>query len=443
MSGRNYSLGEWGSRGNGKRGGDSKRRVMWIGRVVESDDPEAAGRVKVRIKGLDDKKSNSELPYAWPFLPLYLNIIPKKNETVKIILYDAKNEDSYREYVGPIIPQIGEKLIGAENFDEAKAGREGVRIPFSTSIKKIETAKDDLYPKEDEIAIQGRNNSDLIFKDSEVLIRAGKFLPLQPNVKNNVNPGYIQIKTIYPKRGKKNPVSSINTSSAVKELLTTLDYKETRTDVNLLGNKIYLIGRDSNSSIIKPYPTEQEQSEIEKRLHPIVYGDILKDFIDKVYNWIRSHSHPYHNVPQNPADPSFLELQQWVTFELPNLLSKNIFAGGDVPTKESLNIKLSNKNEDVKTKLIRFNADEISEEEINEPPFYIESNKLCTGNNCETTFKLVNKVNGKVLNTIKGSGNTELDSYTDAVNKLNSLLDSLPVINALVKIPQLNEIKIF
>jgi hypothetical protein len=254
---------------------------------------------------------------------------------------------------------------------------------------------------------------------------------------------YIQIKTIYPKRGKKNPVSNFNISSVVKQTLSTLDYNETRTDVNLLGNKVYLIGRDNNSSIIKPYPTEKEQSDIEKKLHPIVYGDVLKDFIDKVYNWIRSHTHPYPNVPQNPADPSFLELQQWVTFELPNLLSKNIFAGGDIPTKESLNLSIAEKSDKVKNTPVRINRDEVREEEINEPPFYIEANKLCTGNNCETTFKLVNKVNGKTLNTIKGSGSTEAEAYDDAYNKLIEVLNFLPVVNSLVKIPQLNEIKIF
>ena len=127
---RNYSLGSNASRGDGKRSGGSRRKVIWLGKVIDVNDPEAAGRIKVRIKGLDDKKSADEIPYAWPFLPLYLNILPKKNETVKIILYDAKNEDSYREYVGPIIPQLGEKLQGAETFEEAMAGREGVRTPF-------------------------------------------------------------------------------------------------------------------------------------------------------------------------------------------------------------------------------------------------------------------------------------------------------------------------
>lgn len=447
MGGRNYSLGSNASRGDGNRKGSSRRQILYFAQVISADDPEAAGRIKVRIKGLDDKKTNEDIPYCWPFLPLYLNIIPKKGETVKIILYDAKNEDSYREYIGPIIPQIGPKLIGSDNFNESKAGREGVGIPFSKSIKSIATAKDGLYPKEDEIAIQGRNNTDIIFRDSNIMIRAAKFLPNQPIVKNEKNPAYIEIKTTYPKRGstKKNGGSSLKTIpfNIIKDIASR-DYNETRTDINLVSNKLFLIGRDTNSAIVKAYPSDEEWKNMEDKLHPIVYGDILHDFIKKLFEWVKSHQHPYHNVVQNPSVPAFIELQRWVTFDLPKLLSKNIFAGGDIP-KDNKNITdISKKINSYDNSQTRINADTVRFDEKEESPVYLTSSKICIDGICRVDFQIVNKINGSLLYDKGGEGPDEASAYTNALTELGQFLNQPGFVKpSMVKIPQLNEIKIF
>ena len=332
--GRNYSLGS-GARNNTESNALGKTsRTMYIATVLPYEDTERAGRIKVRIKGLDDKKLDSELPIVWPFLPLYINIVPKIGDTVKIILNESKSDDSYREYIGPMIPQLGEKLLGTNTPEEARAGREGEIVPFFESIKFIPTAEG-VYPKEEEIAIQGRNNADLVFKDSEVMIRAAKFLPKQPNVKNDKNPAYIQIKTLNPGKYTEDPNINATANNSYKNFLALKKDSETRTDIKMVSNKIYLVGRDSSSSVVKPFMTDEEQSTIEKNLHPIVYGDILKDFIERLFKWIQTHTHAYHNVPQNPAVDSFVQLQLWKLNELPKLNSKNIFAGGDIPRKQS------------------------------------------------------------------------------------------------------------
>ena len=109
------------------------------------------------------------------------------------------------------------------------------------------------------------------------MIRAAKFLPDQPTVRNEVNPAYIQLKTINP--GKYSTDIDINATTDIifKKILQQEKFSETRTDINMVSNKIYLIGRDNNSSIVNPYFTDEEEFSLEDKLHPLVYGDILKE----------------------------------------------------------------------------------------------------------------------------------------------------------------------
>lgn len=440
---RNYSLGKAARTNVSERALKNSTRILHLGVVIESDDQEAAaGRIKVRIKGMDDNKLDSEIPYCWPFLPLYLNIQPRKDETVKVFLYQTDNETSYREYIGPIIPQLGEKLLGARNFDEAKAGREGSIFPFLKSIFKIPTAKDDLYPKYDEIAIQGRDNADLVFKKSEVLIRAAKFLPDEPTVKNEKNPAYIQIKSLIPGLYKEDPTLQSTQNRRDKIFLNKKKTSETRTDIKMVSNKIYLIGRDSESAIVKPFMTDEEQSKIEEDLHPIVYGDILLDFIEKIFNWIQGHTHPYHNVPQNPANDAFIQLQYWKTTELPKLVSKNIFAGGDIPTNK-ISIQEGITNQTDENIFVRDNSGIVRVDEQDQPTFRIDSSKVCDDTKCLVEFKVINKIDESIILETKGEGSNQFNAYVNAVTNLTSQLLLVNVDITKIKIPPLNNIKTF
>lgn len=443
---RNYSLGKAARTNVSEKALALSNQIIYIGRVIESDDQEAAGRIKVRIQGLDDQfKLDSELPYCWPFLPLYLNIQPRKEETVKIIIYDTGNETSYREYVGPLIPQIGEKLLGSRNFDESKAGREGSYFPFLKSIKKIPTAKDGLYPEYDQIAIQGRDNADLIFKSSEVLIRAAKFLPNQPNVKNEKNPAYIQIKTLFPGQYNEDPSIKANPNTKFRKILNKEKNSKTRTDIKMVSNKIYLVGRDSESSVVKPFLTEEEEVNLEKDLHPIVYGDILKDFITKLFNWVKGHTHAYHNVIQNPGTNPFLELQYWMSTELPKLNSKNIFAGGDIPVNQIEGIREYASND-----LIRNNEQIVRVDEQEDFNFKITANKVSDDTSTMVEFEVYNKLDPEEIPVFKiqgmasGTSSNEINAYQDAVQKFFTEINNRNLVAEIPKliaaIPKFNDI---
>ncbi len=432
---RNLSLGPGGSKGSGQTKALSKSKIMYLAEVIAVDETYAANRIKVKLEGFDDALSLEKIPWCFPFLPLYLNMVPKVGETAKIILYDSQNEQSYREYIGPLVPQLGEFLVESPHFYDSRRGREGYLLDYNKSLKKIPTSKEGLYPDEKNIAIQGRDNADIVFKPAEVLIRASKFLKDKPYNKNERNPAYIQIKTlngagtISSEEVESTPVASFKT------LLSRFKNNETRTDVNIVSNKIHLIGRNTDSTVVKPFFSEEEEETLENELHPLVYGDILKSFIEKLFNWVRSHNHPYHNVPQNPAIQSYVDLESWMRTELPKLNSTNIFAGGDFPRTNKVKSEGDNKNRD--------NSSIVRNDEADQPKVKLNSRKICDQTKCRVEFDLVNKVNNKLMEPIVGEGSSETQAYTQAIVNLTKSLLSKGIKLTDMNIPPLTDIKTF
>ena len=439
--GRNISLGKNAQRGDGTALGGSRKTIMYIGQVRAIDEEYASNRVKVYIHELDFKKSGysaenpkkkkAELPWATPLLPLHLNIVPKVGEWVKVLLRDPKNGEVGREYIGPIIPQNGKYLREAKGLDFQK-GMKDSNIPFDKSIKFIPTAKDGLYPKEDDIAIQGRDNTDIIFKSSEVLIRAHKFRTDSPEQKNIINPAYLNIRTLSDV-GSELEKSQIDASKGYEKISrATTKNNQTRTDINLVSNKIYLIGRDSNSSLIKPYYTKEEEEKIEEKLHPLVYGDVLLRFMDVLYKWIKGHTHDYANKPQNPDDQSFKDLKDWFDKEKKYLNSKNVFAGGDTPRDYYNNIEKSSSegkldkpadpNTDNQTTqsglegaINRINQLIQRSDTEETPKLKVNSSKLEDENgNHLVEFEVINPITNESVFSLSGQGTTLPEAYASA-----------------------------
>ena len=434
--GRNISLGPGGSRSSSETKALSENKIMYLAEVIEVEGGDyAANRIKVKIDGFDKGLTQKEIPWCFPFLPLHINIMPKVGETAKIILFDSNNDQSYREYIGPLVPQLGKFLNESPHFYDSRRGREGYLLDYDESLKKIPEAKEGLYPTEQEISIQGRDNADIVFKPSEVIIRAAKFEKDKPYVKNEKNPGYIQIRTLNGAGAISSEQVESTPEANFKSFLAGIKNDETRTDVNIVSNKIHLIGRDTSSTVVTPFFTEEEEKTLEERLHPIVYGDILKSFITKMFNWAKSHNHSYHNIPQNPATPAYVQLEEWMRSELPKLNSTNIFAGGDFPRANVLETKPNQQT------TVRDNSSIVRKDDINQPKLKINSSKVCDQTKCIVEFELVNKVNGDSIEKIVGEGATEVIAYVQAVTSLTVSLISLGIKIKDMNIPQLDQIK--
>ena len=190
------------------------RKVIFFGVCVDNQDPSLSGRIRAvfdemwegetpmdydnnvlegllnpnreknatRIakygegeEGLKNLKWSQDDPHICaPFLPQFINVIPQSNESVKIIVYDPDNKTQNKEYIGPQISKPTNY-----NYDQYAKGRlhtsKGARVKAGKNITDSDISKD-TFPYPDKVAINGRDNADLIFGNSEILMRAGKFV---------------------------------------------------------------------------------------------------------------------------------------------------------------------------------------------------------------------------------------------------------------------------
>ncbi len=319
--GRNEFLGD-GSRGKVSNNTLNKyNRIIHYGRVLRVSDDNNM-KLKVFIRGIDKPDDNAEtLPWCEPLLPRMFNIVPKVGETVKIILMDSKNPHVEREWIGPIISQP-EKIEEDPHFYTSLAGKVGGFLELGRSIKTIPESKG-IYPEPNDVSILGRDNSDILLKKEEVLIRAGKHEIDNPLKLNRKNPAYISMRVLRP-----SDLDEKDNSQSERNLNITKD----RTDTVIMSNKVFIIGRDSNSKVVKPILTKKDHIKLEKSLHPVVYGDVLKEFLVIFRQWVKSHIHAYPGLPPDPSGDT-VKLEEWFVKNLDQrLLSTNVFVGGDVPT---------------------------------------------------------------------------------------------------------------
>ena len=325
VSGRNESLGD-GARGKASSKQINKyQRVINYGRVLRVSD-DGNMKLKVFIRGVDKPDDNADtLPWCEPFLPRMLNVTPKVGETVKIMFMDMNNPNIEREWIGPIISQP-ENINEDPHFFTSLAGKVGGFVGLGRSIKTI-AESEGVYPKNEDIAILGRENTDILLRPEEVIIRAGKHEIDNPLKLNEKNPSYISLRVLRP--------SDLEESESLTETESNLNLGKDRTDTLIVSNKIFLVGRNSNSNTIKSIINKEDHKELENNLHPVVYGDVLKELLEILRSWVKSHIHPYNGLPPDPSGDT-LKLEQWFIKNLDQrLLSSNVYVGGDVPVENN------------------------------------------------------------------------------------------------------------
>lgn len=295
---------------NERSGKDYRMQLLYDGEVVSIDDPYSTGQIKVKLN-IDGDTSIDELPVALPLLPKYINVFPKVGERVSVIVSNVSfgnqsTNSSTRFWIGPWITQP-QKLNG-ETYINSFSDKPNGYIKLESGLE-VNPNTDGIYPTKDYIAIQGRDNTDISLKTREVLIRSGKFIPSQPKVFNQKDPGYIQIR--YLTQEDDDVTSKTNTIGS---------------SINVVGNYINLLSHNGNMSSKFSLTdrtdmiTNKDQSYINTKTHPIPYGDILNEFLKLVKNFVASHTHAYHGLPPDP-NQSVVEL---LNFDLNRILNNNI-----------------------------------------------------------------------------------------------------------------------
>ena len=193
-------------------------RIIYFGKVIDNDDIDRLGRLRIvpvdenenEIKvDIPDKcalKSNGKTigikdDCIWtkddpfmvrPLLPFTLNITPNINDLVMLIYPFGQNPrspfkrytDNFKYYM-PMSPSAANR-IGGENYNVTKS-----TTPLGDNIKNSKSYKEvggvipkslfGLFPEPEDNAILGRGSTDVILKEDNLLLRAGKTLNMVPS----------------------------------------------------------------------------------------------------------------------------------------------------------------------------------------------------------------------------------------------------------------------
>ena len=290
--------------------------IIQFGQVVSVNDKKGLGRIKVRIKGGksvggDDGVLDKDLPWAFPMLPKHLSTQPKVKEAVFIFTLGKNKEHVDRLYIGPIISQVN-NLDYDPFYTSALAGFSFGSQEPKTAVETIPSLNG-VFPKEGEISIQGRYNTDITQKRDEIVIRAGKFVKSKPDEANpfpfkfnKLTQGYIQIK---------NNVNITNNPESF---------------TNIVSNKINLLTHDAGSPRFNltnqdNLISDEELKKIIETAHPLAFGDILLEYLIILKNAIQNHVHNGNgNKGTDTTDAAMRTLREKAGDLEKRMLSKNI-----------------------------------------------------------------------------------------------------------------------
>jgi hypothetical protein len=199
-----------------KEGLSSTQNIIF-GTVIDNQDPENAGRIRVLFDSFKYKVNNF---VAWkkgdpvkgtmtdpficnPFLPKLINVVPKIGELVKVIFYNPQYPELDKEYVGPIISQYNN--IEYENSTTARNFYQSSQTGLRPNLANLEYSKG-LLPNINNITLLGRKSTDVTIKPNDVIIRSGK-VDLTNNKKFNKKGSIFQVSS--------NPIKITKKTSAV------------------------------------------------------------------------------------------------------------------------------------------------------------------------------------------------------------------------------------
>lgn len=286
--------------------------------------------IRVRIDGstYDKGIADADLPNCFPLLPKHLNFVPKVDEVVMVFIPNKDEKDGDRYYLGPFV-STETKLEG----DYVNSGANSVKLNGISEppeeIDKIIKAKG-VYENPKHVVIEGRNNTDFIQRNGEILIRAGKFVEENTKLFNNQNPGYFQIK--YNQIFNEIELNEYGVGAANPE---NEPKQKNITVTNIVSEKINLIthnsednfnltSNDSSDDGAAEYISDDEMDKILNYAHPLVFGDVLIEYLKLLKQAFLTHRHQINQVPAQPEGYPITDFVKRAGELEKAMLSKNI-----------------------------------------------------------------------------------------------------------------------
>ena len=273
----------------------SIQRTIYYGTVVSIDDETDGGRIKVRIPDLDNKISDNELPWSYPLLPKFFHIYPQKGEIVRIFLEDIQFPMRSRFWLGSVISQL-HKIEYDDNLTALSTTNYGIVAPDVAPSKIPES--EGVFTRKTDIAIIGRVNTDIILRNNEVHIRAGK------HENNNI----LKLNT-------KNP-AEINLNFEPNQTGNNDYYSNTV----ITSDKIAIISHNGIPQFKASNVTQEDRVRIFNEGHPMVRGDVLVEALRVIRDALVNHIHGYSALPAEKTE--IINKLEKLEFEL--MLQKNI-----------------------------------------------------------------------------------------------------------------------
>lgn len=315
--------------------GNPSQRIIFPAIVKEVFDNAGYNRIKAEIvnlspngeifSGKDKDSTLKQMPLCIPLLPEYMHVRPKVGECVLLLLENPSDPTSARYYIGPIITQ--QTKLEGQSFQSSnqaifnKASFNGNQIGGSPTTNSTNDAGQ-LFANQNEIAIQGRQNSDVVLGNNYVKIRAGIFNNLQEFKENIEHKCQIELKIV------DKPIST--TGSLIADVALNATF-EKFSQQNIIASNINLISpegkfRKASDAVneMKYNPRLQDFGEEAKTLHPAVLGDELVEVLINIINYLFTHVHP----PQSPSLPNnygfYLEKLRNKLFMSSKILSNHV-----------------------------------------------------------------------------------------------------------------------
>lgn len=300
--------------------------MVLLGKVVSVKDSYDAGRIKVRIKNADLNTLDADLPYAFPFLPKMLHVVPKVGECVGIVCQND-NPRLQRWYIGPFISQNQTMYEDYYNISALSM----MNGPGATPYPAVSNISDTYgaFCDDEDIAIYGRKNSDIILSDNDLRIRCGARLT-DSNDTNSIsfnkrNPSVIKLKYHEQPLSVNKPVWSSGSGGFVQGNESNVE-----SSINVIGQEINLISTEGTPYVKTSNTTSKQNGnetisdeDIKKFIeeaHPLPYGDELLRLLNIFITAFKCHTHKYTQLPPVP-DITYNMLDK---FDLNSILSKNI-----------------------------------------------------------------------------------------------------------------------
>lgn len=175
---------------------------IYFGVCIDNMDPLMLGRVRVEPiiqnieaaeksnNGFDENSKTPEKNGPWskkdpfiylPLLPYFVNQVPKKGESVMIFYYNTNSKTSKNKFY-MIGTYSSPASINFENYSSSKTNLDSGALNSTKNMPPIKN-NDGTYKEEStkgvfaepvDISLNGRNSADIIIKEDELLLRAGK-----------------------------------------------------------------------------------------------------------------------------------------------------------------------------------------------------------------------------------------------------------------------------